>query len=57
MPTDDSKMAEMHDVIDNSIANEKQSVTNTPSLIQQCITCLKSGKDDGELGFKSDHFN
>ena len=52
MPTDDSEMSEIRDVIDNSITKEKQSVTITPSLIKQC---LKPVKDIGDLGFKSDH--
>ena len=55
MPTVDSEMAEIRDVIDNSIINVKQSVTITRSIIKQCIPCLKSGIDDGDLWFPSHH--
>ena len=27
----------------------------TPAIIRQCVIRLKSGKGDGDIGFRSDH--
>ena len=48
-------MAQIRDAIDESLKGDRQSVIITPAIIKQCILRLKSGKDDGDLGFKSDH--
>ena len=48
-------MAQIRDAIDKSLKRDRQSVIITPAIIKQCILRLKSGKDDGDLGFKSDH--
>ena len=55
VPTDDIEMAQIRDAIDTSLKRDRQSVIITPSIIKQCILRLKFGKDDGDLGFKSDH--
>ena len=47
-------MCEIHDVI-NSRLSTSTHITVTPDIIKQCIHKLKPGKDDGDLGFKSDH--
>ena len=44
----------IHDVI-NSRLSTSTHITVTPDIIKQCIHKLKPGKDDGDLGFKSDH--
>ena len=48
-------MAQIRDAIDKSFKSDRQSVSITPSIIKQSISPLKSGKDDGDLGFKSYH--
>ena len=48
-------MAQIRDVIEKSLKSDRQSVIITPAIIKQCISQLKSGKDDGDFGFKSDH--
>ena len=48
-------MAQICDAIGKSLKSDRQSVIITPAIIKQCILRLKSGKDDGDLGFKSDH--
>ena len=48
-------MAQIRDAIDKSLKSDRQSVIITPAIIKQCILRLNSGKDDGDLGFKSDH--
>ena len=52
--TDDNELREIHDVI-NSRLPPSTHTTVTPDIIKQCIHKLKPGKDDGDLGFKSDH--
>ena len=54
VPTDDNELCEIHDVI-NSRLSTSTHITVTPDIIKQCIHKLKPGKDDGDLGFKSDH--
>ena len=55
VPTVGIEMAQIRDAIDKSLKSDRQSVIITPAIIKQCISRLKSGKDDGDLGFKSDH--
>ena len=50
-------MAQLCDAIDKSLKSDRQSVIITPAIIKQCISRIKSGKDDGDVGFKSDHLN
>ena len=52
--TVDNELREIHDVI-NSRLSTTTHITVTPDIIKQCIHKLKAGKDDGDLGFKSDH--
>ena len=52
---DDIEMAHIRDTIDKSLKSDRQSVIITLAIIKQCISRLKSGKDDGDLGFKSEH--
>ena len=47
-------MREIHDVINSRLPTSTHT-TVTPDIIKQCIHKLKPGKDDGDLGFKSDH--
>ena len=54
VPTDDNELRDIHDVI-NSRLSTSTHTTVTPDIIKQCIHKLKPGKDDGDLGFKSDH--
>ena len=54
VPTDGNELREIHDVI-NSRLSTSTHTTVTPDIIKQCIYKLKPGKDDGDLGFKSDH--
>ena len=54
VPTDDNELREIHDVI-NSRLSTSTHTTVTPYIIKQCIHKLKPGKDDRDLGFKSDH--
>ena len=53
IPTDDNELHEIHDVI-NSRLSTSTHITVTPDIIKQCMHKLKPGKDDGDLGFKSD---
>ena len=51
-------MTQIRGAIDKSLKSDRQLVIITPAIIfiiKQCILRLKSGKDDGDLGFKSDH--
>ena len=54
VPTDDNELREIHDVINSRISTSTH-ITVTPDIIKQCIHKLKPGKDDGDVGFKSDH--
>ena len=55
VPPDDIEMAQIRDVIDKSLKSDRQSLIIIPAIIKQYISRLKYGKDDGDLGFKSDH--
>ena len=54
VPTDDNELREIHDIINSRLPTSTHT-TVTPDIIKQCIHKLKPGKDDGDLGFKSDH--
>ena len=54
VPTDDNELREIHDVINCRLSTSTYTIV-TPDIIKQCIHKLKPGKDDGYLGFKSDH--
>ena len=54
VPTDDNELREIHDVI-NSRLYTSNHITVIPVIIKQCIHKLKPGKDEGDLGYKSDH--
>ena len=45
-------MNSLRDVIDSNITEQ---IYITPDIIRICIGRLKAGKDDGDIGFKSDH--
>ena len=55
---DDIEMAQICDAIGKSLKSDRQSVIITPAIIKQCISRLKSGKDNGDVGlfgFKEKH--
>ena len=54
VPTDGNELREIHDVINRRLHTSTHT-TVTPDIIKQYIHKLKPGKDDGDLGFKSDH--
>ena len=54
VPTDDKELRDIHDVINNRLSTSTH-ITVTLDIIKQCIHKLKPGKDDGDLGFGSDH--
>ena len=54
MLTDNNKLRCLHAAINNGINNDAMIVI-TPEIIKICTKKLKSGKDDGDMSFKSDH--
>ena len=52
VPTDENELNSLRDVIDCNITEQ---IYITPDIIRICIGKLKAGKDDGDIGFKSDH--
>ena len=52
VPTDENELNSLHDVIDSNI---NEQIYITPDIIRICIGKLKAGKDDGDIGFKSDY--
>ena len=52
VPTDENELNSLRDVIDS---NNTEQIYITPDIIRICIGKLKAGKDDGDIGFKSDH--
>ena len=52
VPTDENELNSLRDVIDSNITEQ---IYITPDIIRICISKLKAGKDDGDIGFKSDH--
>ena len=52
VPTDENELNSLRDVIDSNITEQ---IYITPDIIRICIGKLKAGKDDGDIGFKSDH--
>ena len=56
MPTSDEELQHLNGIIDNGISDFKeQGMFSTPDLIHKSILQLKKSKDDGNVGFKSDH--
>ena len=56
VPTNDSELTEIQDVIDRGISyDEFNRFRITPFIIGQCIIHPKTGKDDGSEGFNSNH--
>ena len=57
VPTSDDELQHLNCIIDNGISDFKeQGMFSTPDLIHKSILQLKKSKDDGNVGFKSDHF-
>ena len=52
IPTDANELNSLRGVIDSNITEQ---IYITPDIIRICIGKLKAGKDDGDIGFKSDH--
>ena len=52
VPTDENEFNSLRDVIDSNITEQ---IYITPDIIGICIGKLNAGKDDGDIGFKSDH--
>ena len=56
VPTSDDELQHLNCIIDNGISDFKeQGMFSTPDLIHKSILQLKKCKDDGNVGFKSDH--
>ena len=51
VPTDENELNSLRDVIDSNITEQ---IYITPDIIKICIGKFKAGKDDGDIGFKSD---
>ena len=48
------ELSSLRDVMNrNIIVIEKATITS--EIVKTCISKLNSGKDDGDIGFKSDH--
>lgn len=54
VPTSEEELSNIRKIMDNTIVPCEQ-VYVTPDIIKTCIGKLKSGKDDGDHGLKSDH--
>ena len=54
VPTDTEELDDLHNDINNGIT-PNDHVMITPAIIRQCVSRLKSGKGDGDIGFRSDH--
>ena len=55
VPTDTEELDDLHNDINNGIT-PNDHVMITPAIIRQCVSRLKSGKGDGDIGFRSDHY-
>ena len=54
VPTSVDELSSLRDVMNrNIIVFEKGTITS--EIVKTCISKLNSGKDDGDIGFKSDH--
>ena len=54
VPTDTKELDDLHSDINNGITlNDHVMITS--AIIRQCVSRLKSGKGDGDIGFRSDH--
>ena len=54
VPTDTKELDDLHNVLNNGITPNDR-VMITPDIIRQCVIRLKSGRGDGDIGFRSDH--
>ena len=54
VPTDTKELDDLHNDLNNGIT-PNDHVMITPAIIRQCVSRLKSGKGDGDIGFRSDH--
>ena len=52
VPTDENELKSLRDVIDSNITEQIYIILD---IIRIYIGKLKAGKDDGDIGFKSDH--
>ena len=50
------ELSSLHDVMNRTI-NVFEKGTITSEIVKTCISKLNSGKDDGDIGFKSDLFS
>ena len=48
------ELSSLRDVMNRNI-NVFEKGTITSEIVKTCISKLNSGKDDGDIGFKSDH--
>ena len=56
VPTGDDELQHLNCIIDNGISDFKErGMFSTPDLIHKSILLFKKSKDDGNVGFKSDH--
>ena len=56
VPTDTKELDDLHNDINNGFT-PNDHVMITPAIIRVCVSRLKSGKGDGDIGFRSDHIN
>ena len=54
VPTDAHELDDLHNTISNDVV-PNINVFITPAIIKECLKKLKTGKGDGDRGFKSDH--
>ena len=56
VPTNDADLSRLHATINEGIQSKQlRHIRMTPAIIAHCIKRLKKSKDDGNVGFKSDH--
>ena len=56
VPTSHDELQHLNCIIDNGISDFKEEgMFSTPDLIHKSILHFKKRKDDGNVGFKSDH--
>ena len=57
MPTNDTELTNLHDVLDKTVTYDKitYNLNITYDLMRICTNKLKKQKDDGNIGFNSNH--
>lgn len=56
VPTSDHELSDIRSIVDSGMNSEEVNRYQvTPVIIEQCIKQLKSGKNDGNCGFNSNH--